>query len=214
MLKHCIETAPHYAGSTIKFVNFGNSNYLSQQVSESLRTLERAMIVNLIYPTTAVEAPMLTNKRKSPKLFFLDIGLVNYINNLQAKFFNLADLNSLSRGQIAEQAIAQQLLSRNSSLHLDFNFWVREKAQSSAEVGLMINYQNQLIPIEVKSGKVGKLRSLHQFMDRSQGEVALRFTSSEFQVDQVKTPAGKQFTLINLPHYLASQIELYLESFS
>ena len=57
----------HYeAGSRIKFNHFGNSNYNSKEIGEAIRTLEKMMLLHLIYPTTNTQLPIIPDFRKSP----------------------------------------------------------------------------------------------------------------------------------------------------
>ena len=100
VLRHCIENAPLQAGQRITFQGFGNSNYRSREVGEALRTLQRAMLVYLIYPTTAVEIPILPDRKKKPRLQFLDTGLLNHVAGLQAQYFLYDDLHPLFRGRL------------------------------------------------------------------------------------------------------------------
>jgi hypothetical protein len=55
----------------------------------------------------------------------------------------------------------------NFSISNKLNFWVRDKKESSAEADYILLWQGKLIPVEVKSGSIGKLKSLHQFIDRA-----------------------------------------------
>jgi len=58
-----------------------------------------------------------------------------------------------------------------------------------------------------KSGAIGKLRSLQQFIDQSECDIAVRFWSGKKSVETVKSISGKQFRLLNLPFYLISRID-------
>jgi len=90
-------------------------------------------------------------------------------------------------------------------------FWTREKTDSSAEIGYLYQYNGKLIPIEVKSGSIGKLRSLHLFIDSAPHTVAVRVYQGEYLVQKAKTIAGKEFTLLNLPFYMVHRIERELD---
>ena len=68
-----------------------------------------------------------------------------------------------------------------------------------------------MIPVEVKSGKSGKLRSLLHFLEMSEISVAVRFYAGQFQVEEHKTSTGKPFKLINIPYFLAGKLREYLE---
>ena len=74
-----------------------------------------------------------------------------------------------------------------------------------------VTFFGHLIPIEVKSGKEGTLRSLHQFMEEAPHTLAIRFYSGELSITEAKTPSGKEYKLLNLPYYLGTQLEKYLE---
>jgi len=85
-LHHCIETAPFAAGRRITFTGFGKSNYRSREAGEALRTLQRALLIHLIYPSTSTKIPIVPDLKKSPRLQLLDTGLLNYFVGLQENF--------------------------------------------------------------------------------------------------------------------------------
>jgi predicted AAA+ superfamily ATPase len=136
--------------------------------------------------------------------------MINYAAGLQHYYFPLSDLNTIYTGRIAEHIVGQELLANNHLINDELKFWVREKVQSNAEVDYVIPFDRYIIPIEVKSGKTGKLKSLQQFMELSDHTYAVRFYSGKIQKDILRTPSGKIFTLLNLPYYLVSQLRTYL----
>ncbi|HMQ64393.1 MAG TPA: AAA family ATPase [Flavilitoribacter sp.] len=213
ILRHIIETAPFEADSRIKFQNFGKSNYQSREVGEAMRSLELAGLLKLVYPTTTVELPALPDLKKSPRLQLLDTGLMNYQAGIQMDLLGIQDLNQVFRGKIIQHLVTQQVISTHFLPSYKPMFWVREKSDAQAEVDLAYPYRSMLIPVEVKSGKEGKLRSLHQFMDRAPHHFAVRFHANMFSVEKVATPAGKMFYLMNLPYFLSTRLEPYLDWF-
>jgi len=213
VLRHIIRNAFFEAGSRITFQGFGRSNYRSREMSEAFAVLEKAMLLNLIYPTTHAQLPALPDRKKSPKLQLLDTGLVNYFAGLQKDLFQSADLHEVQNGKIAEHIVGQELLAVNTSVLHGLHFWVREKKQSNAEVDFIMPFGDYVIPIEVKSGAAGRLRSLHQFIDQAPHPYAVRFYSEEVCIDTVKTIGGKPFFLLNLPYYLVSRLDYYLDWF-
>jgi len=213
VIKHIMATAHTYVDQRIKFQNFGNSNYKSREVGEALRNLNDAKVIQLIYPCTNVSPPIQTNFKKSPRLQFLDTGLVNYELNIQADMLALSDLNTAYKGAIIPHLITQELISLNTFKNHKPNFWVREKTQASSEVDLVYPYKGFIIPIEIKSGKVGKLRSLHQFMERAPHPYAVRMYAGKFSIERHKTPKGTSFFLMNLPYYLTTYLEKYIPYF-
>lgn len=210
ILRHCIETAPFSAGKRITFAGFGESNYRSREVGEALRTLQRALLIQLIYPSMATEIPIMPDLKKSPRLQLLDTGLLNYFAGLQDQFFYQDDLHGIYKGMIAEHIVGQELIAAAFNTRKKPCFWVREKSQSQAEVDFLVQVKGYVIPVEVKSGKTGRLRSLFQFMDRCPHAYAVRLYAGPLNLQPVKTPAGN-FHLLNIPYFLASHIRRYVE---
>lgn len=213
VIKHIMATAHMYVDQRIKFQNFGQSNYRSREVGEAMRNLDGAKVIQLVYPTTDVVPPLKPDLRKSPRLQFLDTGLLNNELRIQAEMLALMDLGSSYRGAIIPHLITQELISLNTLNKRKPNFWVREKMQSTSEVDLVVPYHDKVIPVEIKSGVEGTLRSLHQFVEHSDHPYAVRMYAGEFRIVETRTPGGKPYLLMNLPYYLGTQIHKYIEYF-
>jgi predicted AAA+ superfamily ATPase len=213
VIKHVMATAAFSIDRRIKFQNFGKSNYQSREVGEALRNLDQAKIIQLIYPTTATEAPIFPDLKKSPRLQFLDTGILNYILGISADLLPLDDLSQSYRGALIPHVIAQELISIHSKKIYSPHFWVREKKQSTSEVDLVYAIDGKVIPIEIKSGSTGSLKSLHQFMENVSHPYAVRMYAGEFEVHTTKTPSGVPYLLMNLPYYVGTQLPHYLDYF-
>ena len=213
IVRHAIRSSFYEAGTRIKFNGFGASSYGSREINQVLRMLEKTMLINLIFPTTQTDAPFMPDMKKSPKLLVLDTGLVNYFSGLQKELFGTNDLNEHYRGKIAEHIVGQEILASTHNILNSLQFWVRDKKQSDAQVDFLYNFDGQMLPVEIKSGKSGKLRSLLQFLETSKISVAVRFYAGKFQVEEHKTASGKPFKLINIPYFLAGKLGKYLEKF-
>lgn len=213
IIRHAVRSSFSEAGKRFKFQGFGNSAYGSREMSEALRALQKAMILHIIYPETGFRLPLLPDLKKSPRLQLLDTGIMNYFAGIRKEILNSEDLGKVYQGQMIEHLIGQELLAFQHEALSGLHFWVREKRSSMAEVDFVFPYEGKLIPIEVKSGSQGKLRSLHQFMEETPHQYAVRFYAGEVSVTQAKTPKDKAFQLLNLPYYCASQIENYLKWF-
>jgi predicted AAA+ superfamily ATPase len=213
IIKHIMDTAPLYLDERIKFQGFGNSNYRSREVGEALRTLAEAKIIRLIYPTTDMHPPLKADLKKAPRLQFLDTGLVNYSLGIQAEMLAMNDLSNSYKGAVIPHLITQELISLQSISTYTPNFWVREKAQSNAEVDLLYAYNKLVIPIEIKSGSAGALKSLHQFIDAVDHPYAIRMYAGAFKVEKAVTPNKKPYLLMNLPYYAGTVLPKYIEWF-
>jgi uncharacterized protein len=210
VIRHCIRISFLQAGNRIKFQHFGQSNYNSREVGEALRTLEKTYLLSLIYPNTDTVLPLMPDLKRSPRLQVLDTGMMNYFLGLRTDILGTSDLNSIHQGVIIEHLVGQEILASQFNVLSRLDFWVREKAGSSAEVDYVYLFEGQLIPIEVKSGKNGTLRSLHLYMDDAPHNMAIRFYGGKLQLTEISTPAGKSYRLLNLPYYLASQTKEYI----
>lgn len=206
LLRHILQSGWAFAAQRIAFERFGNSNYRSREMGEAFRTLEKTMLMELVYPTTSAMIPIIGEKSRSPKLLWIDTGLVNYSVGLQKELFGMKDISDAWRGLVAEHIVGQELLSNEKRVSYKHSFWVRDTAGSSAEVDFVVQLADKVIPIEVKSGNNSKLRSLHQFMEQAPHSTAVRFWTNPTSIDKIKTPKGKEFTLYNLPFYYASKI--------
>lgn len=213
VIKHIMSVAHLYVDERIKFQNFGNSNYKSREVGEAIRNLDDAKIIQLIYPTTDTENPIKSNLKKSPRLQFLDTGLINHALGIQAQLLGMEDLSNSFKGAIIPHLITQEMISLNTIMNKKPNFWVRDRNQSSSEVDLVYPYNNKVIPIEIKSGAKGTLRSLHQFMERANHPYAIRIYGGKFNIEESKTTDGTPFLLMNMPYYLGTQLPQYIEYF-
>ena len=211
IIRHIIRTSFLYAGNRIKFQGFGNSGYGSREVSEAMQTLQKVMLLHLVYPTTNTHIPLLPDTKKSPRLQVLDTGMLNFFAGLQKELVVTKDIDNVYKGKIAEHIVGQELLAAKYNVLNELHFWVREKNGSTAKVDFVILYNGMIIPIEVKSGATGKLKSLHAFMDAAGHDIAVRVYGGPLKLDSITTANGKKYTLLNLPFYLTCRIESYLD---
>lgn len=209
--RYVIDKSP-YELDRIKFANFGGSTYRSREVSEALHALDLAKIIRLVYPTTNINLPVLPDLRKRPRLQFLDTGLLNHVLNIQGEMIGLKDMSDFQRGKIIQHLIFQEVLTLSDYAVMP-HFWVKESKESNAEVDMVYPFRNLLIPIEIKSGKTGTLRSLHEYINKSEHSMAVRLYAGQFKIEHTSTPQGKAYSLMNLPYYLGTQLPEYLEYF-
>jgi predicted AAA+ superfamily ATPase len=122
------------------------------------------------------------------KLFLLDVGLLAAMGNLDIK--TLISAHSLFeefKGALTEQYVLQQLKSLDK---LPIYYWSAEKA--TAEVDFLIQYENQIIPIEVKAAENLKAKSLKAYHQKFNPETTIRTSLSDYREED---------WLINLPLY-------------
>jgi predicted AAA+ superfamily ATPase len=210
-LRHAIRASLQLAGQRIQFAGFGQSAYRSREMGEALRALEKVWLVQLIYPTSSATLPLIPDLRKSPRLQILDTGLLNYFVGLQKEMLLTQELSSVYRGIMMEHLSGQELLAHRYEAMSSLSFWSRDKNSSSAEVDFVELFDGMVIPIENKSGKIGTLRSLHQFMEIAPHRFAVRLYAGRLEITEARTPRGRSFRLLNLPYYLGTQLRNYLD---
>jgi uncharacterized protein len=211
LIRFLLDQILYEAGKRITFQGFGNSNYKSKDVGEVLRTLQKTHLLHLLYPCIGYGIPVEQDFKKSPRIQFLDTGLMNYKVGLQLEIIGTDDLCSVYQGKMIEHLVGQEILSEKFLPLESIHFWVREKNSSSAELDFVYPFEGKLVPIEVKSGPNGKIKSLRLFMEQSNINFALRFYAGELKLDKIETANGKEFYLLNLPYFLASKTEFYIK---
>lgn len=173
VIRYILDEGWAFAGQAITLGGFAASAYKARETGEAFRTLNKAMLLELVYPTTHVIMPGVSDLKKSPKLFWLDAGLVNYASGIQKEYLLNKDLMDTWRGMAAEQIVAQKLKALSFEVGLKRNFWMRNKRGSTAEVDFIMVFDGNIIPIEVKSGHNAHLKSIHQFMNETNHDIAI-----------------------------------------
>jgi uncharacterized protein len=213
VIRHVIKSMSVEAGNRIKFQNFGQSNYGSREVGEAIRTLEKALLLYLVYPCSGTVLPIFSDRKKSPRLQLLDTGLMNHLAGIQKEIIGSTHLDTVYQGKVAEHIVGQELLAVQYNVLSELHFWTRERKDATSEIDYIYVFDGKIIPIEVKAGPTGRLRSLHVFMENTPEHLAVRIYGGKLSIDSLTTPNGKEFYLLNLPYYLTGQIEKYLTWF-
>lgn len=214
VIRHIMDTAPYEIDNRINLNNFGASSFKTREVKEAINALSKARLLELIYPTSQTVFPIIPNFKKRPRLHFLDIGLVNFQLGLHQELLTLHDYQDSTRGKLVQQIVNQEIKAQKYLPGQQHAFWVRDEKGTSSEVDIVYPYKNMLIPIEVKAGASGRLRSLHEFIDRCPHSIAVRLYFGKIEVNNLTTRTGKKYKLLNLPYFLAGWLEEYLDWFS
>ncbi len=210
-LRHVFERAPLLLGQKVKYKNF-HPDWKANEIRQALELLERAGIVVKVKHSESSGVPLSTQEDPTVyKLFFVDIGLaLNAWGTGGLELSAFLEGRIFEEGKLAEQFAAQALAysaGRHEAPRLFY--WLREGKSTNAEVDFLLTVRQTVIPLEIKAGTSGSLRSLHQFMALKKLGKAVRcdlLPPSAQQVNTtVMTPAGKQavnYQLQNLPLYL------------
>lgn len=94
----------------------------------------------------------------------------------------------INKGAIAELYVGLELLKSSSCYQQqDLWYWHREALNSNAEVDYIIQKHQEIIPIEVKSGKKGSMQSLYLFQKEKKRPYGIRFSIENYsEYKQIK----------------------------
>ncbi|MBI1871001.1 MAG: ATP-binding protein [Chlamydiae bacterium] len=161
-----LEKIPQLIGQQIKYAHI-DQEIRSTYLKEVIYLLERAQILSRVRAVQNPQIPLLAHASdKVFKTIFLDVGLMQTLCGVDwSQVSEKADLTAIYRGMLAEQFVGQEILSYTSTeVSKPLFYWKREERGAAAEVDYLIEYENSLVPIEVKSDKKGRLKSLHWYL--------------------------------------------------
>jgi hypothetical protein len=166
----------------------------SRDLKEALELLETAGIVARVWQTNGAGIPLSGQINESYfKVIFLDIGLFHSISGIYAETARENDFTAIFKGAVAEQFAGQELIiSQSPYTKANLFYWGRQVKNSSAEIDYLIEKEGQVIPVEIKSGSTGRMKSLHFFIENYQSPKALKISQAPFATDKL---------IISLPFY-------------
>ena len=198
-LQKVLDEAPRLVGDRIKYSNI-DADSKSRDIKQALNLLKLTGIIYPVYATSASGLPLeaQVNEMKF-KLNFLDVGLMQNACGLQTELTLTNDFIQINSGAVTEQFIGQELRAyADSYLKRGLFFWARDKKSSSAEVDYVVSVDALILPVEVKAGKTGTLKSLKLFMEEKKSLLGVRFSQEQLSWhDKVLT----------LPLYMAEQMK-------
>lgn len=185
----------------------------SRSLKEAFRLLAMARIATPVQRTAANGIPLGAEvDERYQKVCLLDSGLYTTMLGLDAaSVTSQEDLVLVNEGQLAEQLVGQELRACRPFNQEPVLFtWVREAKSSNAEVDYVLQVGPRIVPVEVKAGATGTLRSLHVMVREKQLDLAVRVNSAPLQLRTVTTslPLGEPWTfrLLSVPFYMVGEV--------
>ncbi len=209
-------TVPQLIGQKFMFSNVDRSEP-AKALKRGLSLLCSARICRKINHSAGRGGPLAAQENENKfKVIFLNTGLISALLGIPLKSTEeIRELARRNKGGISEQ-LAGQLLRARPMKFIDphLNYYVRDSKGSEAEIDYLIQHNTRIIPIEVKSGAAGSLKSLHQFMSERNFKTAVRINSEKPAVTEinVKTSTGNiaAYSLISIPFYLTEEIGRFI----
>ena len=180
-IEHVFESVVNQIDGKFVYEQVGFLNNI--QVKQSLELLIMAGLVIPITHSSANGIPLGADANfKRRRMLLLDTGMFLRMLSFDAsKIITADDFKTINMGALAEMFVGLEIL-KASLCHTQqqLYYWHREKKQSNAQVDYLVQKDNQIIPIEVKSGTKGAMQSLRIFMTQKQSALGIRCSSENF----------------------------------
>jgi predicted AAA+ superfamily ATPase len=144
----------------------------------AIQWLTDAGLVLKCYKVSKPEMPLQAFQDLSAfKLYLHDIGLLLAMTRIDSK--SIIEGNTLFtqfNGALAEQYVLQQLrLKQNRYIA----YWANDR--SSSEVDFIIQTEDKIVPVEVKSGENLKAKSFKLFCEKYKPQIAIRTSLADYK---------------------------------
>ena len=218
-MRQVLRYIPRNIGRKVRYVNISR-DVRADELRTALELLELSRIVTLVRHSSANGIPLGAEASESHfKPLLLDIGLCNNLCGLSLP--DAAELLSVQEGGLAEQFVGQELRSLGPAFedHPLF-YWHREEKNANAEVDYLWAHEANVIPVEVRAGTSGSLKSLQVFLAEKERNFAVRLNMDRPSLGSFSTAVGGKggvrnvsYALLSVPLYLAGQLDRLLHEY-
>jgi hypothetical protein len=181
-ISEVFESTVQQVGSKFKYAGvISEANH--KQIKEALDLLVMAGLVIPVTHTSANGIPLgAESDLKKRKMLIFDTGVFQRLSGLSIPGVLFEEsFDPVNKGNIAELFVGLELLKASSCYHhQDLYYWHREALNSNAEVDYLIQKDQEIIPIEVKSGTKGSMQSLYLFLKEKSRPYGIRFSLENF----------------------------------
>ena len=169
----------------------------AREYEDAVNWLKDANVVNKIYNVTKPNMPLIAyNDLSSFKLYLNDVGLLRKKTNLSSRVIIEGDtLFQEFKGALTENYVLQTLVANGLEPYY-YTF------DNRYEIDFIMQYQNEIIPIEVKAGKSLNNTSLKVYNETHKPDIRIRFSMNNLNKDD---------NLINIPLFMAEYVKKFIE---
>ena len=184
---------------------------------QALELLEKARLCHRVRSTDATGLPLGADVRsRTFKVVLGDVGLASALLGLSPGSVPAGrEVRFVNEGGLAEQLVGQALRTVGPGFwDPDLYYWASQRRGAQAELDYVLAHGASVVPIEVKAGKTGTLKSLHLFSARRGSSLAVRFdgrSPSVTDVSTITTSGPASYRLLSLPLYLAGQVHRLID---
>jgi len=223
LLRRVFDWVPARAGDKVIYSHISPDSR-SAKVRRAIEYLSDARVVSPVVHSHGNGLPLGAEARpRVYKLYFLDVGLAagaTGIRRIDPEKLQSRDF--INSGRLAEQFVAQHLLFRGPSWERPaLYYWLREGRSGNAEVDFLLEGPQGVVPLEVKAGASGSMKSLLRFVMEKGSPAAVRLDMNPPSLQRVRHRIGTgsgasevSFDLLSLPLYMVGQVGRLLECIS
>ncbi|WP_315161835.1 ATP-binding protein [Capnocytophaga leadbetteri] len=190
LLRLTLQSVALQIGNKFVYSQVGGG-YSTNEVKKALDMLTLAGIITPVMHTNANGLPL--GSEADPtyrKMLLLDSGLLlRWLNmtgdtsELTAQILTHSATDLVNKGALTEMIAGLELLRyRTPNMRHELFYWVRKAKNAQAEVDYLATYQSEVLPIEVKGGTQGGMKSLWQFMREKKLKNAIRASLENFDM--------------------------------
>jgi predicted AAA+ superfamily ATPase len=187
------------------------------KIKKALSRLGQAKVCTKVLHTAGNGLPLgAKSNDKFFKAIMVDIGLVSVQMGLSSVGRGEAkNIIFSNKGGLAEQFVGQQLRVIQAPLAEPRLFYWQTTGGRQGEIDYVLQHANRVIPVEVKSGATGSMKSLHMFMAKKHIDFAVRCYTNQLSLEdiRVKTTQGQpvSYRLLSIPVYLTERLDGLIE---
>ena len=163
----------------------------------ALDWLTSTNLIKLLHRVNLPNMPLIAYRQASVfKIYMNDIGLLSSLAGLIPQIYLDDNVKTFThyKGGLTEQYVLQELLAADDSMPVFY--WADEK--NTSEVEFVLQYNGEIIPLEVKSGQNIKSRNLDTYRKKFQPKISVRSSLKQF---------GRSNDLYSIPLYLIGSIK-------
>jgi predicted AAA+ superfamily ATPase len=216
LLRRVMDAVPKQLGSNFVY-NHVDTDSSHRNLKQAVEMLTLARVCHRIEHTAANGLPL--GAEGNPRLFkmmMVDIGISTAqlgLSRLEAR--NLNQTVWANKGGLAEQFVGQHLRCLFKPWEEPRLFYWQRTGGRQGELDFIYQHGPHIIPIEVKAGSAGSMKSLHAFMQNKQLPLAVRLDTNPPSVQDldVRTTTGEQvrYRLVSLPLYMTETLSSAIE---
>ncbi len=192
-LRKVFNSVPSMVGDKFVYAKVDNS-MKSRDLKAAVELLETAGVVYRVKRSSGAGLPLEAGVKENLfKMIFLDIGLMQAINGIYSETIKEKDLTAIFKGALAEQFSGQEMIaSQEPYIKPQLYYWGREAKSSNAEVDYLVEKNEKVIPIEIKSGSSGHLKSMNMFLKTYNTDYGVKISQAGYKREE---------NIISLPFY-------------